>query len=465
MEWDDIVYLSLLFISIGFGYFYRHIENPEQKKWIGTGVGFIMAVFVSGIHILHPIICVFINALIILFISKRICHIVSFVYTFAHLLFFRTTIYFGIPYPPAHTNLVQMMLTLKLVGLAFELNTAYNAKHTKQDGKVTLSDDKIEYLQKQPTFVDIWHYAFNYVGVLTGPYYKYSTFHDSMHSPFSKFVDCNSATIQKLKWVPLYAVLFLFLTSIWPISYAFGDEFYENRSWLYRLWYITPTFCWFRMRIYIGLTLSECVCTMAGLGAYPTFTETKPGEGPTKEFAKLKDLMNNKEEAKKYQYDFTTIYNINPYGSDFCTTFREGMKHWNICIQYWLAVNIYKRFPSKQLRTFATTFISALWHGVYIGYYFCITGVPFYLIVEDAYMKVVRKDMTGRKAVIWDWILYFSKMQGFAYLGFAFQLLSVQRVMRYYNSIYHSGEILLLILYLIVLYIKSQKRQKETKSS
>lgn len=78
----------------------------------------------------------------------RKCHIVSFVFTFLYLFFFRTTEYFGIPYAPGHTNLVQMILTLKLVGLAFEVNT---------------SAEKV-----QPSFLDVFHYAFNYIGVLTG---------------------------------------------------------------------------------------------------------------------------------------------------------------------------------------------------------------------------------------------------------------------------------------------------------
>lgn len=33
---------------------------------------------------------------------------------FSYLLFFRTTTYFGIPNPPGHTNLIQMVLTLKV---------------------------------------------------------------------------------------------------------------------------------------------------------------------------------------------------------------------------------------------------------------------------------------------------------------------------------------------------------------
>lgn len=44
----------------------------------------------------------------------RRCHILSFIFNFGYLIFFRMTTYFGIPYPPAHTNLIQMMLTLKV---------------------------------------------------------------------------------------------------------------------------------------------------------------------------------------------------------------------------------------------------------------------------------------------------------------------------------------------------------------
>lgn len=72
------------------------------------------------------------------------------------------------------------------------------------------------------------------------------------------------------------------------------------------------------------------------------------------------------------------------------------MKHWNICIQYWLAVNVYKRFPNKQFRTAVTMFVSAFWHGVSTGHYICLVGAPFYLAVEDVYVKLVLKDNKGK---------------------------------------------------------------------
>jgi hypothetical protein len=54
--------------------------------------------------------------------------------------------------------------------------------------------------------------------------------------------------------------------------------------------------------------------------------------------------------AKKEKYNFETVHNIDPYGSDFVRTFRGGIKCWNMCIQYWLAVNVYKQLPRNQFR-------------------------------------------------------------------------------------------------------------------
>lgn len=162
---------------------------------------------------------------------------------------------------------------------------------------------------------------------------------------------------------------------------------------MYRFWYIWPNFFTFRMRIYIGLVLSECVCTMAGLGGYPVFTEPKAGLGPSKNFQKLKEIDNLVDE----KFDFETIHNIKPYETEVCTTFREGMKNWNVCIQYWLAVNVYKRFPSKKYRTFVTLLVSAAWHGVYLGYHICIGCAPFYLLIEDVWVKIV---LNGNKGTV-----------------------------------------------------------------
>lgn len=112
----------------------------------------------------------------------------------------------------------------------------------------------------------------------------------------------------------------------------------------YRIMYVWPTFFTFRMRMYTGLTLGDCVCIAAGFGAYPDDADAASGEGPRKQYLQLK------RSPEKLSYNFTTIVNVRVYETETCFTCREAMKHWNICIQYWLAVNIYKRFPSKKYR-------------------------------------------------------------------------------------------------------------------
>jgi lysophospholipid acyltransferase 7 len=176
-------------------------------------------------------------------------------------------------------------------------------------------------------------------------------------------------------------ILFVGASYIWPLDYALSDEFYGERSWLYRLFYVWPTFFIFRMRLYSGMILAECICTYAGFGAYPKDLEPKCGHGPSKEITQeYLDKPENRE------YDFETVENVNMMGVEKCLTFREAMKHWNKCVQYWLAINIYKRFPNKKYRILATMITSAYWHGVHPGCEYIV--VTFDLILIEIFSQI-----------------------------------------------------------------------------
>ena len=80
-----------------------------------------------------------------------------------------------------------------------------------------------------------------------------------------------------------YTVFVLSECSTYFLHMIFSeDAFYQNTNWLYRVFYMTPVFFNFRMRLYSGFVLSECSCIAAGLGAYPIGSDPKPGVGPTK---------------------------------------------------------------------------------------------------------------------------------------------------------------------------------------
>lgn len=82
MEWDDIIYLSILFSCIGFGHILRKIKDKELQKWVATLFGFLIVFIASGRHILHPIITVLVNAFIIKYVKKRL---VDFKYTYIYI--------------------------------------------------------------------------------------------------------------------------------------------------------------------------------------------------------------------------------------------------------------------------------------------------------------------------------------------------------------------------------------------
>jgi lysophospholipid acyltransferase 7 len=44
------------------------------------------------------------------------------------------------------------------------------------------------------------------------------------------------------------------------------------------------------------------------------------------------------------------VYNVDPWGAEVVPTLRLGMHCWNTTVQYWLAMYVYKRVPSKSLR-------------------------------------------------------------------------------------------------------------------
>ena len=53
------------------------------------------------------------------------------------------------------------------------------------------------------------------------------------------------------------------------------------------------------------------------------------------------------EMAASLEYDYETIRNIDCYNTDFCVTVREGMRYWNMTVQWWLAQYIYKSAPAR----------------------------------------------------------------------------------------------------------------------
>uniref|UniRef100_A0A1B0CZE6 Lysophospholipid acyltransferase 7 n=1 Tax=Phlebotomus papatasi TaxID=29031 RepID=A0A1B0CZE6_PHLPP len=311
--------------------------------------------------------------------------------------------------------------------------------------------EQIPYHEKELAEINlrnIFGYCFNYVSVITGPYLTYRTYRDSIVEKYSsdeKLTEpCNRVILEKFKTILIFGILRFLANYFWPLERIFEDEFYIDKSFLYRLWYIWPASFFFKVRAYIVLIISECIFAAAGVGAYPTVFQSSPGRGPRTKDPQLLELWDG-------TYDFNTTTNCYIYTTETCLSFRGFWRNWNRCVQYWMVMNVYKRFPSRRYREGVTFFVSAYWHGVSSGYYFSIAMSALYFPIEDLCLKRLKSAFPNFP--IWLKVcLWINQLFAFSYMFIAYQLLSFPRVWKYYNSVYHFGYIVFVCQYALAFF-------------
>lgn len=455
---DDIAYVGILLGSIGLGPLLRLVP-PEpgnggsitfvRRKRLSTFLGLVIASLVSGWHVIHLLIQAAGNMVILKSLHPSRCHLVSLFWCFSYLLFYRLSWMFGLPSSPPHTNAVIMILTLKLIGLAFEVHDSAKEERDSPRAEGDTDEGKKPSSSSVPSLEDQFHYGFNHVGLITGPYYKFSTWRGISNDPWNPAVVarpglCSSAAWARAARVPAYVMAFLISGYLFPMSNAESAEWHSEHGVLYKILYMVPIFFNFRMRIYAGFTLSEVSCIMAGLGAYPASSKPRPGQGPT---------TTPVQWSEGGEVNFEAVHNIDEWGSDFVPSMREALRCWNMTVQHWLVFVVYKRFPVRSLRTTMVMVVSSVWHGVHPGYYLGLGSVPLCLAVEDLWRVKVRAKL-GEDAQYWyDWMAWCVRMRWFDYLGMAFLLLRIDTIMMYWTSVFFVGHISLPILAGIALMI------------
>lgn len=161
---------------------------------------------------------------------------------------------------------------------------------------------------------------------------------------------------------------------------------------------------------------------------------------------------NRKEESGDVEYDFEAIRNILPFEIERSSSIRDSIKHWNMGVQWWLVVHIYKNIPvrNKLVRGIVVMVISGFWHGVHPGWYATFLSAPFLLIAEDSMRKGVRRRLTSdTQQRIYDVIACFVTMRYFEYFAVGAFFLVYDEIWRFWSSLYFYGHISLVILILV----------------
>ncbi|KAB5586652.1 hypothetical protein PHYPO_G00004130 [Pangasianodon hypophthalmus] len=126
MSPDELVYLGILTASIPVGVLFRYL-SPPVKQGAALSLGLLLTIATSGIHTLHSL-CTVLGTWLIIRVNWRKAPNLSLGWTFLYLLFFRMVTWFGLTAPSPFANAIQLLLTLKMVSLAYEIQSYHFEK-------------------------------------------------------------------------------------------------------------------------------------------------------------------------------------------------------------------------------------------------------------------------------------------------------------------------------------------------
>ncbi|XP_046883440.1 lysophospholipid acyltransferase 7 [Hypomesus transpacificus] len=448
MSPDELVYLGILAASIPIGFLFRYLSPPVKQR-AALLVGLSITIATCQIHTLHSLMTV-LGTWVIIKSNWQMAPALSLGWSFLYLFFFRMVTWFNLPAPTPFANAIQLLLTLKMVSIANEVKSFHEEK--KKEVSSFSKSPVIGGLSQEPSLYDIVAYSYCYVGIMTGPFFRFQTYMDWLRQPRPLSLPGQEPCLQRLKLVPVYAGLFLAVNSVYPLSYVRTEEFLEH-NYFFRLFYMILVFFVFRMRFYAAWCGAEAGCISAGLGCYPQGALSKPGGGPTVNYSLDPDVP--------AVYDFKTIQNIDCYNTDFCVKVRHGMRYWNMTVQWWLHHYIYPNSPFKAytLRAGWTMFISAYWHGLHAGYYLSFLTIPLCIAAESAMESSVRAKLGPRGQNIFDWVHWFLKMRAYDYMCMGFVLLKASDTINYWSSIYFIIHVIAVGCILLGRVTKGEKRE------
>lgn len=448
---DQLNFMVCQLFALGAAFWFRLYlspshTNPLVRHAVATLFGTAILIFCFGWYALHMFTVVFGSYLIIVKGDINNVHRYTMVWAMGYLTVCQMIRVYIFNYGILSTDFSGplMMVIQKITILAFQLHDGM----CKGPDKLNL-DQKLLAIKHRPSLISYLSYNLNFLSVLVGPCSDFKDYIDFIegrhissrlqsqtsngHHGLTKHVEPSPtrAVCRKLLICAGCVLFFLIVTRSLPIKYNVDPDFVANASFLTRLTYAFFSVQASRPKFYFAWTLADAVNNAAGFG-----------------FSGM---------DKNGEPNWELLCNLNILGIETATSYKTFIDNWNIRTGIWLKMVCYDRATRYRLPlTFA---LSALWHGLYPGYYFTfLTGIPF-TIAARAIRKSVRHYFLGSKMLKlgYDIVTWAATQLAIAYTVMPFLLLAVEPTMIYYRSMYFHGHILS-ILTAVLLYRKNNRR-------
>ena len=148
---------------------------------------------------------------------------------------------------------------------------------------------------------------------------------------------------------------------------------------------------------------------------------------------------------------FTSTSNVDLAATELATSPSMYIAGWNTSVQRWLKLQVYRQLPAptpRPVRMLATFAVSALWHGMHLGYYLFFAGLFVMVCVEQlvtlAWARISGRaraasdDSPIRRAVL-SATCHLWTMGCFSFFGGAFNLLGWRQALTLWRALSFYG--------------------------
>ncbi|KAG0559304.1 hypothetical protein KC19_10G095200 [Ceratodon purpureus] len=421
-----VLWFLLSFLaSIPASWLWRFMPNVQARHFYAFVSGAVLSHCAFGassnLYFMLPILVSYATMVL----NRRKCGVISAGFAFGYLIYCHVTFMSGDAWKKGGIDSTgsMMVLTLKVTSAAFN----YQDGLIEDENELREAQKKYR-LDKLPSFIAYLGYCFNCGTHLVGPVFELRDYMD-----WSENKGLWDPAAEKRPPSPYGEALYqLFLTT---------PEYLEWGYW-HRVLY--QYLCGFsaRWKYYFIWAFSEAAVKISGFG-FSGGTKDAPSEEPKAKWSRS--------------------HNVDIRNVELATSAAEIPKYWNIHVSVWLRHYVYERLIVKGKRPgfrqlLATQVVSAVWHGLYTGY--------FLFFVNSALM------IAGARAIPKNNLLAVNvgSLFGFFYSAFVlnttvmgFLVLYFNDTIAVYKTVYFTGTLLPVVILVFGKFVKPPKAGQKVK--
>ncbi|KAK3583175.1 hypothetical protein CHS0354_025694 [Potamilus streckersoni] len=448
---DQVNFIVIEIVALFFGVVFRKPLGPElvssrTRHAVSLILGVAFGLFCFGKKLFHIVAQTAVCYTCLKLLPASVTHIVVFLLAMGYLIIIHIDrTFFSEPGYTIDISGPLMITTQKVTSLAFGINDGCHRNSEK------LTDlQKKTAVKNCPSLLEMSSYIFYFQGLLVGPAVFFSDYKAFIEgTDLVKQVPPTAMTkgkpepfyvhkpspldpvMKKLATVIVWIMIHIFILPHYPAYLNADPGFIANHSFLYRLWYMWLSMTLCKARYYVAWTLGDAVHNASGFG------------------------WAGVDRFGRHKWDLVT--NIKIMNIETGLSIKDFTDNWNMQTSLWLRHICYERIPIQKV--LATFTLSALWHGIYPGYYFTFICSGIFLSAGRQVRRKVRPyflSSTWLKSV-YDVFTWLTTHLVISYVGVAFNLLYWQPILIFYGSVYFFLHVLGTVILAIMPFVPTKE--------